>query len=155
MTLDFRPVESFEDAISMRVLRNQCREFMTNDTSYLTVSTQRVWFSNIYWPEYKKGNLRAYLGRGLFLDEAYGLCRVGVGVVWLSGGVAEEVRGQGYGRQLFTFLVEQSREHWPEREVWLDVKAENTAACNLYRSLGFQEIEYNSMKNILVMRLPN
>lgn len=46
-------------------------------------------------------------------------------------------RGGGYGRLLFRAAVSQAYQQHGAREVWLDVKPDNTVALTLYVSEGF------------------
>lgn len=71
---------------------------------------------------------------------------VGVGLLavegdeaWCSGlAVAAEFRGEGGGKALMAHLHQQARGQGVRR-LWLEVMAENTAARQLYRGLGYQE----------------
>lgn len=50
-------------------------------------------------------------------------------------------RGKGHGRRLVLSALKWARSRGA-REAWLQVEANNEAACSLYRSLGFREV-YN------------
>jgi len=73
-------------------------------------------------------------------------------------GVAESARGQGLGRTLMISLINEARARGA-RQVFLEVRADNPSAQNLYRSLGFDELGlrkgYYQPDNVdaLVMRL--
>jgi ribosomal protein S18 acetylase RimI-like enzyme len=51
-------------------------------------------------------------------------------------GVAAAYRGAGYGRILMERLIEEARQR-RVKELWLEVFTQNTAAFQLYQSLGF------------------
>ena len=51
-------------------------------------------------------------------------------------GVAATYRGGGYGRLLMEQLIEEARQRHL-KEMWLEVYTQNTAAFQLYQSLGF------------------
>jgi ribosomal-protein-alanine acetyltransferase len=53
--------------------------------------------------------------------------------------VAEHARRKGLGRALMTALLAEARERGA-REVFLEVRADNPGAQDLYASLGFEEI---------------
>ena len=53
--------------------------------------------------------------------------------------VAPEHRGAGHGRRLIEALIACARER-RVRELFLEVRADNPVAINLYVSLGFEEI---------------
>ncbi|MBV1877955.1 MAG: ribosomal protein S18-alanine N-acetyltransferase [Pseudomonadales bacterium] len=53
--------------------------------------------------------------------------------------VHPRLQGQGYGRRLVDFMLERARHH-RVCSIFLEVRASNIAAYNLYESLGFNEI---------------
>lgn len=53
--------------------------------------------------------------------------------------VAPGVRGAGYGRLMMTELLDEAARRGA-RQVFLDVRADNQVARDLYTSLGFQQI---------------
>jgi N6-L-threonylcarbamoyladenine synthase len=72
--------------------------------------------------------------------------------------VAEEARGAGLGRVLMLSLITEARKRGA-RETFLEVRADNPAAQQLYRSLGFEDLGvrrgYYQPDNVdaIVMRL--
>lgn len=72
--------------------------------------------------------------------------------------VAETERGKGLGRKLMDELLATAKRSGSE-QVFLEVKASNTAAIELYRSLGFEQIDFRkryyqpSGEDALVMRM--
>ncbi|MCJ9428248.1 ribosomal protein S18-alanine N-acetyltransferase [Kordiimonas marina] len=54
-------------------------------------------------------------------------------------GVVPAARGQGYARHMLTFIGEQLKAAGGEK-LFLEVRADNAPAIDLYRSSGFQEI---------------
>lgn len=53
--------------------------------------------------------------------------------------VVPEARGIGAGRRIMVALISEAREHGV-REIFLEVRADNPVAQQLYASLGFAEI---------------
>lgn len=53
--------------------------------------------------------------------------------------VVPESRGNGAGRRIMVALIAEAREHGV-REIFLEVRADNPVAQQLYASLGFAEI---------------
>lgn len=53
--------------------------------------------------------------------------------------ISVEQQGQGYGRQLLTFALEQAELHG-SKECYLELRQSNHAAYALYEQLGFNEI---------------
>ena len=72
--------------------------------------------------------------------------------------VSESARGKGIGRKLMDELLATARRAGSE-QVFLEVKASNEVAINLYKSLGFEQIDLRkryyqpSGEDALVMRL--
>ena len=71
--------------------------------------------------------------------------------------VAESARRGGLGRVLMTQLIAEARSRGAE-EVFLEVRADNDSAQNLYRSLGFEQLAvrkgyYKGGVDAIVMRL--
>lgn len=57
----------------------------------------------------------------------------------LNIAVAPGCQGKGYGKTLLTGFIDRITELGGE-EIWLEVRASNTRAAQLYESLGFNEI---------------
>jgi ribosomal-protein-alanine N-acetyltransferase len=71
--------------------------------------------------------------------------------------VAEHARRGGLGRVLMTQLIAEARDRGAE-EVFLEVRADNDSAQELYRSLGFEQLAvrkgyYRGGVDAIVMRL--
>ena len=71
--------------------------------------------------------------------------------------VAESARRGGLGRVLMTQLIAEARSRGAD-EVFLEVRADNDSAQNLYRSLGFEQLAvrkgyYKGGVDAIVMRL--
>lgn len=77
------------------------------------------------------GRILAYAGMWFVLDEAH-VCNVAV---------HPDVRGKGYGKRIFTALVDLAREHSMSM-MTLEVRRSNAVAQNLYHSCGFADVGY-------------
>lgn len=131
--LEIRPVTTFGEAQIMRSIRNECRDYMTNDTSHISFFRQARWWRKVKddpnWWLY----LLWYNGSPI----GYGIVRVKAGVHWLSGGIIEQSRGHGFGRKLFgdmTDIVTRGS------TAYLEVLRSNTRARRLYESLGYRSL---------------
>lgn len=136
--LHMRQITTLEDAQRMRLIRNQCRTFMTRDQREITEEDQAAWWCRLAALDFP--GLEAYL----FFEEPTGDVEpVGYGIIqwppgqppWLTGGLIPEARGLGYGRELFRWLM--ARVDGPCR---LEVLLSNTTARVLYAKLGFAEV---------------
>lgn len=61
-------------------------------------------------------------------------------VTLMDVGVAPACRGLGYGRQLVSHLCEQAVGRHA-RQIFLEVRAGNQVAIDLYHSLGFEQLD--------------
>ncbi|MDO5377234.1 MAG: ribosomal protein S18-alanine N-acetyltransferase [Clostridia bacterium] len=77
------------------------------------------------------GRILAYAGMWFVLDEAH-VCNVAV---------HPDERGKGYGRRIFTALIDLARENSMSM-MTLEVRRSNAAAQSLYHSCGFLDVGY-------------
>lgn len=133
--LVLRKIETLDDAMLLRNIRNQCREFMTRDISYISEEQQKRWFMNLK-PDFKiyilysveMGLVTSPIGYGLIREEGeYSL---------ISGGLIESERGKGYGSTLFNYLIKNVE----NKKIKLEVLKSNTRAFVIYNNLGFRVI---------------
>ena len=129
----FKRVTSEADSQMLRNVRNQCREFMTRHSDFITEEQQKEWFKDAH----KKYEL--YIAYTV----EYGaiIYEVGFGVIhkcddcfMLTGGLMPDSRGQGFGKKVFKFLMDQCHKSLPIR---LELLKNNTAAFKTYKKLGF------------------
>lgn len=125
-----------EQAERMRVIRNDCREFMTNDQHEITADEQQQWFASIK----DDANILPFLYKPLpqqFYPEpfGFGLLRCVSDKWWLTGGLLKEWRGKGYGEGLFDDLAHYV--HQMGHTAWLTVLETNDAGIATYKKLGF------------------
>lgn len=133
---------------SLRIIRNECRRFMTRDTTFVSPGQQALWFGAL-----DRAQMHPYL---LAPDAAgeplgYGLIRLDDNASLISGGLREKHWGQGIGMQLFALLIEKARE-LSDASVELEVLESNVRARRVYEKLGFTPLA--SRKGVLHMRLP-
>ena len=97
------PVEYSEQWEALRVLRNECREFFTNDTALITESGQAAYMARCA----TRPGLRHYLF--YYKGIPVGFCRLSHEGVWVipTYGLHPEFRGKGLGRKLIamTYLM--------------------------------------------------
>ena len=78
-----------------------------------------------------EGNVLAYAGMWFVLDEAH-VCNVAV---------RPDSRGKGYGRRIFTALIDLAMEN-SMAMITLEVRRSNTVAQNLYHACGMLDVGY-------------
>ena len=103
MTYDdvvFSDIKSVSDAQVLRRIRNECKDFMTRSTEYITEEKQTEWFNGL-----DKDNIKLYLmwiaHHGVAFEViGFGYCKKDENETYLTGGLKEELRGKGYGKLL-------------------------------------------------------
>lgn len=140
------PATTLADAEAMRLVRNECRMFMTKDTHEISQAEQELW-----WATLEHSTTRPFIYLVGMLDDISDLSinytTIGYGLIrqidrkwWISGGLLPKFRGQGHGKLLFGALADIVNKT-ERKPCWLEVRASNTAARRLYMSLGFQTIK--------------
>lgn len=137
----FTPITKLDDAQVMRVIRNECKDYMTRDTSFITEEQQEKWFSQL-----DLDNIKMFLMHicyhGAAIDTiGFGYCRRENDEVYVTGGLRPDSRDKGYGKLLFTYLVEQSKSF--DCRITLEVLNSNSRAKRLYEKIGFYNIDKN------------
>lgn len=145
MIFELRAAESLADAEAMRIVRNECREFMTRSPLEISRDDQISWFQAL-----DRATATPFIGvaGSKAFPMAYGLIRLIDNKWWLSGGVRTNWRGVGYGRLLFVELTK--RVHAMRRDAWLEVRKDNERAIRLYQLLGFSYA--NEDEHVYTMR---
>lgn len=115
-------VTLLEQAIVVGAIRNDCLEYMTKDSSYISVARQWEWFAyRAPYHTYLYGVDGAPIGYGTRSNDGH-----------LSGGLISTFRGRGYGKQLFGHLCSLGS---PTK---LEVFCDNMRAIKTYLKLGFE-----------------
>lgn len=145
------PIENLREALEVRNIRNECRLFMTNDTSEINLIKQVIWYFRVYRKENEAGKMTCFLFNVNGTPAGFGLIGKRFGKYWITGGLKSDQRGKGMGKILFREIVEKI----PSNEVWLEVLDSNIIAKNLYKNLGFKKIKKRDIdgKKIIVMKL--
>jgi ribosomal protein S18 acetylase RimI-like enzyme len=145
------PIKNFLDALEIRDIRNQCRNYMTNDTSEINSIQQLLWYFKIYKRRNKNGEMTCFLFKSNSANLGFGLIRKLSGKYWITGGLMPDQRGKGFGKILFRSLIKKI----PSSEVWLEVLSSNNIAKKIYKDLGFEKMKNptRESRKIEVMRL--
>jgi ribosomal protein S18 acetylase RimI-like enzyme len=135
-SIAFRRVTGGDDIETMRLIRNECRGFMTRDRREISCSEQCQWWSTLSHEQ-----VQCYLFQYESVNVGYGVVRAEIsvqhphGVAWLTGGLLPAYRGRGLGRALFQCLI-----HLSSMQPWLEVLRQNERARRLYEELGFRVV---------------
>lgn len=132
--LFFKRVDTEEEAELLRLIRNQCREFMTRNTSTITQEQQKAWFKTAY-DKYDLYLIYA-IEYGVSVTFAgYGVIHKNMSESLVTGGLLPEYRNRGLGQDLFKFLTDESvKRNLPVR---LEVLKTNQRAFKVYEKLGY------------------
>ena len=121
----------------LRVIRNDCRLFMTRDRQEISPEQQARWFAALDHTRVHPYLLSPAETAPQFLG--YGLIRRESATLLLSGGLLEKFRGQGVGAQLFALLVAEAYA-LGGGPIELEVLQSNARARAVYEKLGFQAL---------------
>lgn len=147
------PIKSFLDALQVREIRNQCRTFMTNDTSKIGFLRQLKWYFFTYKTQKTQNKLTVFLFKSGEFNLGFGLIKESSGKYWITGGLKTEQRGKGLGKFLFRQLINNT----PSSTIWLEVLDSNIAAKTIYKNLGFRRVRSITVnrKKVILMNLRN
>lgn len=134
--LAVREIATAREALDIAFVRNTGREFMTGNSSYITVAEQLAWYEELYKPANRMGVLYAFAGYIATMPVAYGLVALRDEDYWVTGVIHDKYRGKGHGEQLFRHLSEFALGIAPR--VMLDVYEHNDRALALYGKLGYE-----------------
>jgi ribosomal protein S18 acetylase RimI-like enzyme len=140
-TYSSESIVDIEQAQIMREIRNECRDYMTRDTSFISEEQQEKWFAGL-----DKQNMKMFLMSILYHGSVvdiigFGYCVHKNNETYLTGGLDQSNRGRGYGKKLFLHLIEAAKTYGTP--ITLEVLNTNMRAKRLYSSIGFREIESN------------
>lgn len=131
--LKMMPVSTLEDVENLRILRNECRAYMTHNTDEITQAQQRIWWQGaagnpqwIIWLVYVPG-----------WDEPVGfaLLRKTLTRWYCSLGLRSWLRGQRYGTLIYGALAQVV----PDGEVWAAIRTDNPASIRASQRAGYVE----------------
>ena len=113
----------------LRYIRNSCASYMTRHRDIISIEQQQLWWKTLNRETWKV--FIYWLGNMIV---GFGVLRLEDGKYWVTGGLIENARGHGLGRELFAHLI-----NLVEDNIWLEVLETNKVAHRLYIKLGFVE----------------
>jgi hypothetical protein len=129
-------IDSLEKAQELRVLRNECAEWMTGDTGQISPEQQE----KFYREKLVTGLVEGYLAYDGDEPVAYGLLvwddehRV-----WSSHGVKTTRRGAGIGGAIS--VENAKRAHAQGVPIWAEVRRDNGASQKITRAAGYKLLD--------------
>ena len=138
------------EAEEARIIRNEVAHFMTGNPDQITEEQQQIWFERQYSVLRGAGRMVLFLVAREGQNVGYATVREDADRQWVTAGLVASARGQGTGREVFEMLTRQIHEDGHD-EAWLQVRADNEPARNLYESLGYTAVEGESADNVITM----
>lgn len=132
----------------MRKTRNNSKHYMTRFRGEINSKMQKSWYSNIS----KKINPYIFIvgEHGVvFYPVGYGTINIEGEYAMVTGVISQSERGRGFGRKLFSDLVEEAKNL--SKNVSLEVLETNIIGISLYESMGFVEVNRNH--DVITMEL--
>jgi len=132
----FKLVNSLSEILAIRHIRNECREYLTNDTGYISIPQQIYWYFTYHKRAAKSGKYRIYLARD---DKGnpvgYGALHLIDRELLITECVAEKFRRQGYGYTILKKLITIA-EH-KRLPLVAEIRATNKISIALHKKCGF------------------
>lgn len=132
--LVFKRVTTLAEAEILRTIRNDCREYMTRSTNYITTEQQHQWFVDAH-KKYELYIAYAIEHGAVVVDAGFGVIHKNEHEFLLTGGLLTPFRDRGLGKVIFKFLIDQCTKTLPIR---LEVLKSNTRAFKTYEALSFK-----------------
>lgn len=143
--ITYLPVDSLPKAETLRVLRNECAEWMTKDTTEITQERQRAFFKN----KIATGKVEGFLMCAAGEPVAYGLLVWDdAGRAWSSTGVKTDRRGQGYGRLVTVENVRRALAHGVP--MWAEVRRDNAGQQRICHQIGYEVTDTFTRDGLLI-----
>jgi len=131
--LVFKRVTTPAEAEILRTIRNDCKDFMTRSTDYITPEQQAEWFKTAF-KKYELYIAYAVEYGAIVVNAGFGVIHLEDEQYLLTGGLTPDYRDKGLGTPLFKFLIDNCNKQLPIR---LEVLKTNTRAFKTYEKLGF------------------
>jgi GNAT superfamily N-acetyltransferase len=128
----------------MRIIRNDCRLFMTNNQNPISQKQQEEWFLN------KPETIIPFILYEGIEPIGYAIIKIDGNDAILTGGLIESARGLGHGKKLFQMLIDKSKEM--NKNPKLEVLKTNNRAIKTYKNLGFKIKDNNDFVFFMELR---
>jgi RimJ/RimL family protein N-acetyltransferase len=138
-------VETFDQAETLRRVRNICREYMTNNQRLISPGDQVVWWT------LNQSRVKAWLYCDNRTDRllGFGLLRpYESDMWWVTLGLVPKQRGRGYGRLIYRHLAEEA-----DGPVMAEILEDNLASIAAATHAGY-ELLMNGQRTRVYWRVP-
>lgn len=131
--LVYKKVTTEAEAEMLRGIRNECKDFMTRSTAFITKDQQTEWFKTAA-EKYDLFICYEVAAGAVIVDAGYGVIHKNADESLLTGGLLPQYRNKGLGQNVFQYLIDQCDRSKPIR---LEVLKTNKRAFSVYDRLGF------------------
>ena len=134
--MTFKPVSSLSDVLNVRRIRNECRSYLTNNTSYISVPRQIYWYFTYYRKAANTEIYRIFIARNNKRQPVgYGALNLLDEKLFVTECVAEKYRGRGWGHLILKKLINIAKhEGLP---LIAEIRATNKISIALHKKCGF------------------
>lgn len=142
LRLSFVRVHTWDQAVDLMAIRNECRQGMTHNQEIITVEQQLDFYNVHLNPTTGDGIYECYLLMHKNRPIGYGLLKWDQELdhYWMTAGLIKDFRGRGLSRFLIGYISEMGAREGSE--VWIDVWENNLAL------IGDIKVGYRVMKQI-------
>jgi ribosomal protein S18 acetylase RimI-like enzyme len=132
------PIENLEQVEKVRLIRNDCCEFMTRHQNKITKEQQLDWYNLL-----DESKMKVYLFHESYCGVAfsdpigYGVVKIESDKILLTGGLKSVQRNKGLGVILFDLLIKEAKRY--NLPICLEVLKSNLRAKKVYEKLGFKD----------------
>ncbi len=132
--LTTEPLSRLSEALSLAIIRNECRQMMTQDKREIKPEEQKEWFENFYSKQ-DPLRYRVWLLKEGEVIIGYFAAKESQEGVYITEGIREDRRGQGMGSFLLKTMV--CREEFSNKTLFADIFNDNFASICLHQKFGF------------------
>lgn len=134
--MTFKPVSSLSDAMVVRRIRNECRSYLTNDTSYISIPRQIYWYFTYYRKAAHTDKYRIFIAHNnKGQPVGYGALNLLDGKLFITECISEKFRGQGFGNEIIKKLINIARNR--KLPLIAEIRASNKISVALHTKCGF------------------
>jgi len=134
--VSFRLVDSLQEVLTVRSLRNACRQYMTNYQGRISLFRQVLWYFNDYRHARRASTFLLYL----CYSEAgspvgYGALRLQDHQFYVTACVGPDYRGKGYGKAILAEMISIAQEK--NRDLVAEIWVTNERSITMHEKAGF------------------
>jgi len=134
--ISFDAIDTADKAETLRLLRNECAEWMTGDTSQISPERQQGFFRE----KIATGEVEAIFLLADGEPAAYALLRWDdQGRAWSANGVSASRRGEGFGRAVTIEIAR--RAHSRGVPMWATIRTDNERQQKICRAMGYEQVD--------------